>query len=352
MSTTLHIDRVSCGYAAHTVLEQISFTLAAGQIGCLLGPSGCGKTTLLRAIAGLEPIYHGAIRLGEQVLSTASEQLPAQQRGIGLVFQDFALFPHLCVADNIAFGLFDQPKAQRQQRVAEMLALVGLRGHAHVMPHQLSGGQQQRVALARALAPRPRLLLLDEPFSSLDVSLRQQLGQEVRRILKATATTALLVTHDQQEAFMLADEVGVMMRGALQQWAPPYQLYHQPANHWVANFIGEQVWLTGEVQTDGCVLTELGRLCTQKSCAINEYAGAGELVDVLIRPDDVVHQDHAPMRAEVVSKQFRGAEFLYQLKLPSGQVLLALVPSHHDHQIGEHIGIVLAADHVVTFRRT
>lgn len=352
MSTTLHIDRVSCGYAATTVLEQISFTLAAGQVGCLLGPSGCGKTTLLRAIAGLEPVRHGEIRLGEQLLSAPDYQLAAQQRGIGLVFQDFALFPHLSVADNIAFGLFDQAKNQQRQRVADMLTMVGLEGYAQVMPHQLSGGQQQRVALARALAPRPRLLLLDEPFSSLDVSLRQQLGQEVRRILKTSATTALLVTHDQQEAFILADEVGVMMRGSLLQWAPPYQLYHQPATPQVADFIGEQVWLQGEVQPDGCVLTELGRLCTQSACVTAAAGSAGELVDVLIRPDDVVHQDDAPLRAVVVNKQFRGAEFLYQLQLPSGQLLLALVPSHHDHQLGEAIGIVLAADHVVTFRRS
>jgi len=232
---------------------------------------------------------------------------------------------------------------------------VGLALHAHKYPHQLSGGQQQRVALARALAPRPRLILMDEPFSNLDVALRERLSIEVRDILKREATTALIVTHDQNEAFSLADWVGVMHQGRIQQWDTPYNLYHQPANRFVADFVGQGAMLTGDVLSSQQVRTELGVLDGQipldcnaggcQGCARNCH------VDVLLRPDDIVHDDDSPLQAEVENKAFRGADFLYTLKLASGQRALSLVPSHHNHAVGEKIGIKLAADHVVAFRR-
>jgi iron(III) transport system ATP-binding protein len=280
--------------------------------------------------------------------------LPAEKRQVGLVFQDYALFPHLNVSDNIAFGLGHLAATERQRRVAEMLGLVGLAGEAKAWPHQLSGGQQQRVALARALAPRPRLLLLDEPFSNLDVELRERLSLEVRDILKHEGITALLVTHDQHEAFAMADEIGVMNEGVIQQWDTPYNLYHQPKNRFVADFIGQGVLLPGTVRGSHKVEIELGLLegvsppeCDGGSCLVY---GEGAAVEVLIRPDDIQHDDASPLLAEVERRAFRGAEFIYTLRLASGTRLLALVPSHHNHAIGERIGIRLTVDHVVAFR--
>ena len=351
----LILDSVSQSYGARPVIVDLSFSLPEGAIGCLLGPSGCGKTTALRCISGFEPIKTGQIRIGGEVVSEPGWMLPAEKRRVGMVFQDYALFPHLTVAGNVGFGLRGQPRATRQARIDELLALVGLAGHADDYPHELSGGQQQRVALARALAPRPRLILMDEPFSNLDVELRERLSLEVRDILKRESSTALIVTHDQNEAFALADWVGVMHEGRIQQWAAPYTLYHEPANRFVADFVGQGALLTGEVINDHQVEIELGVLnghipveCETSVC---DECVRQCTVDVLLRPDDIVHDDDSLMLAEVENKAFRGAEFLYTLKLPSGQRALSLVPSHHNHAIGEKIGIKLAVDHVVAFRR-
>jgi iron(III) transport system ATP-binding protein len=351
----LSIESIRVGYAhgrhMHEIVHGLSFSLARGEIGCLLGPSGCGKTTVLRAIAGFESVLAGRITLGGRELSRAGLTAPPETRQVGVVFQDYALFPHLPVWENIAFGLRKLPPAVRKARVERLLDLVGLAGHARQYPHELSGGQQQRVALARALAPQPDLLLLDEPFSNLDVDLRERLAQEVRDILNELGTTAVLVTHDQHEAFAIADRIGVMQDGAIIQWDKAYNLYHRPANRFVADFIGQGVFVPGSVDLPGQqVRIELGSLPLWQGidfCATSDRK-AGQ-VDVLLRADDVIHDDASHLQAEVVRKAFRGAEFLYTLKLPSGQKLLALVPSHHDHAIGEKIGIRLGADHVVTF---
>lgn len=321
------------------------------EIGCLLGPSGCGKTTVLRAIAGFESLQDGRIVLGDRELSRSGYTAAPETRHVGVVFQDYALFPHLSVWDNIAFGVRKLLMSERKKRVDTLLSLVGLTSHARQYPHELSGGQQQRVALARALAPRPDLLLLDEPFSNLDVDLRERLALEVRDILKELGTTAVLVTHDQHEAFAIADHIGVMQNGEIVQWDNAYNLYHRPGNRFVADFIGQGVFTPGTINLPKQeVSIELGTLQLWQGvdvCSTNDKNA--NQVDVLLRADDVIHDDTSPLRAEVVRKAFRGAEFLYTLKLPSGQRLLALVPSHHDHAIGESIGIRLGADHVVTF---
>ena len=256
------------------------------------------------------------------------------------------------MADNIGFGLRRDSAAVRNARVDELLALVGLAGQGRKYPHEMSGGQQQRVALARALAPKPSLLLLDEPFSNLDVELRERLSYEVREIIKATDTTAILVTHDQHEAFAVADEIGIMHEGRIQQWDTPYNLYHRPANRFVADFIGQGAFLRGKVLDDHRVQIELGVLdSAQPLVCCADCAGCvhGSPVDVLLRPDDLVHDDASPLRAEVVHKAFRGADILYTLRLAGGARVLSLVPSHHNHAIGERIGIRLDVDHVVTF---
>jgi iron(III) transport system ATP-binding protein len=270
-----------------------------------------------------------------------------------MVFQDYALFPHLSVADNVAFGLHGQPPARRRQRVGQMLDLIGLGHAARRLPHQLSGGQQQRVALARALAPQPQLLLLDEPFSSLDVDLRERLAHEVRTILKESATTALFVTHDQLEAFALGDVIGVMRAGRLEQWADAYTLYHRPASRFVAEFIGHGVFTPARIEPGAAgpvVHTAVGALADMQECPLPDAYPGGEC-DVLLRADDIVHDDASSVKACIERKAFRGSEFLYTLRLPTGERLLAHVPSHHDHQVGEWIGIRAEVDHVVTFAR-
>lgn len=347
MSEALAVNGISFAYGQTAVIHELSFTLQKGQIGCLLGPSGCGKTTVLRAIAGFERLRQGQILLNGSVVSRAGWTQKPEKRNVGMVFQDFALFPHLNVYQNIAFGLQRMEKVEQNLRVEELLATMGLNGLASAYPHHLSGGQQQRVALARALAPRPAVLLLDEPFSSLDIDLRERLGGEIRDVLKRHEVTTVLVTHDQHEAFAMADEIGVMSDGIIQQWASAYDLYHRPVNRFVADFVGQGVFLPGTVLNANQVEIELGIL----SGKMPEGCAKGDAVDVLLRPDDIIHDDASPALAQVISKAFRGAEILYALRLSSGGRVLSLVPSHHNHALGEKIGIRLAIDHVVTFSR-
>lgn len=348
----LELIDIELAFGRHHVVRKLSLRLGKGRIGCLLGPSGCGKTTVLRCIAGFERVTAGEIRLDGQVVSSRNRHVPPEHRRIGMVFQDYALFPHLSVAANVGFGLRGANPETRRARVAELLDIVGLADQGSKYPHELSGGQQQRVALARALAPRPALLLLDEPFSNLDVDLRERLSFEVRDIIQATGTTAILVTHDQHEAFAVADEIGIMHEGRIQQWDTPYNLYHRPANRFVADFIGQGVLVQGIVLNERQVEVELGTL--NSAVPVQCASGCGHCnrqcrVEVLLRPDDIVHDDASPLKARVVKKAFRGADILYTLALPSGTQVLSLVPSHHNHAIGEAIGIRLAVDHVVTF---
>ena len=351
----LEVSQLGVHYAGrpNPAVDNVSFGLLAGEIGVLIGPSGCGKTTLLRAVAGLERAHAGSITLAKEIVSSAKVHLAPESRRIGMVFQDYALFPHLDVARNVGFGLTHLPSAQRTRRIKEVLDLVGLPDSGKRFPHELSGGQQQRVALARALAPAPRLLLLDEPFSNLDVDLRERLAHEVRGILKAAGATALFVTHDQLEAFAIGDRIGVMHHGKLHQWEDAYALYHRPATRFVADFIGHGVFAQAHIEQRGdnvVVHTALGDLTDLEECPL-PGAYADGLCDVLLRADDIVHDDNAPVKAQIMRKAFRGSEFLYTLKLATGETLMAHVPSHHDHALGEWIGIRAEVDHVVTFAR-
>ncbi len=347
MAMLLEISGIQHGYNGRRVLSDFSLALARGQIGCVLGPSGCGKTTALRCIAGFERISAGRIILNGEEVSRPGHTAPPEQRRIGMVFQDYALFPHLTVAGNVGFGLRHLDSQGHARRVGETLEMIGMTRTAGRYPHELSGGQQQRVALARALAPQPDLLLLDEPFSNLDIDLRERLGLEIRDILKQQGMTAILVTHDQHDAFAIADEIGIMRTGRIEQWGTPYDLYHKPATRFVADFVGQGVFLPGTVLPDSRIRLELGVFQGNVSADWPQ----GIVVDVLLRPDDILHDDASPLQAQVLHKAFRGAEFLYTLQLPGGGRVMSLVPSHHNHAIGEKIGIRLEIDHLVAFRR-
>ena len=343
----LNVADLYLSFGRTAVLQGFGFDLEAGEIACLLGHSGCGNTTALRAVAGFEQPERGRIALQERTLSDGRLFVPPHLRRIGMVFQDYALFPHLNVADNIAFGLSGRSAEARKARVAELLSLIGLPDYGGHYPHQLSGGQQQRVALARALAPKPELVLLDEPFSNLDADLRTRLSKEVRSLLKQEKTSALLVTHDQQEAFAMADKIGIMADGRLQQWDTPYNLYHNPATPAIAGFIGQGVLLRGQMSGSHCVRLALGEFCG----VVPHHCQSCREVDVLLRPDDVVHDDNSPVSAEVLDKDFKGSYFIYTLKLDSGETVLAHVPSHHNHPIGSRIGIRLELEHLIAFAR-
>ncbi len=325
----LDIDGIRVGYPAaggfRTVVDALSLQLPAGGIGCLLGASGCGKTTALRAIAGFEPVRAGRIALGGEVLSTPQATRPPERRGIGLMFQDYALFPHLDVAGNVGFGLAKAAPAARAARVAKLLALVGLPGTAHAWPHELSGGQQQRVALARALAPSPRLLLLDEPFSNLDIDTRERLAGELRAILKDTGTTALLVTHDQVEAFAVADRIGVMDGGRIRQWGGAEDLFLRPVDRFVAGFIGRGTLL---------------------AAAALGLPGDG---DVLLRPEQLVADPRGALHAEVLSTAFRGPGVTARLRLDSGDAVEVDLPAENVPAPGSRIALRFAAERLVAF---
>ena len=345
MNQTLELNNVSVALEGTLIVKNVSFALKQGAIGCLLGPSGCGKTTLLRTIAGFENALEGEIKISGETVSNQQMRLPVEKRHVGMVFQDYALFPHLSVAENIEFGLSHQPKAQRRERVQELAQLLKITELLSAYPHRLSGGQQQRVAVARAMAPKPRILLLDEPFASLDVELREQIAREIRMVLKQDGITAILVSHNQYEAFAMADEIGVMRSGELMQWSAPFELYHQPTCAYVADFVGEGVFLRGAVIDESKVETALGLLGSDELHGLD----VGATVNVLIRPDDVIHDDASTSTAKVVDKAFRGAGYLYTLELSDGAHIQSLVPSHHTHAQGEMIGIHIEMDHLVAF---
>lgn len=347
MSNQLELEHISVDLDGTRIIDDVSFTLASGDIGCLLGPSGCGKTTLLRAIGGFEGLSQGSLKIAGKTVASIKKQATPEQRRIGMVFQDLALFPHMTVRKNVGFGISNQPRKAIDERVHELLDLVGMQGLADSYPHQLSGGQQQRVALIRAMAPRPPVLLLDEPFSSQDTERRVQLAHEVREILKRDGVTAILVTHDQFEAFAIADHIGVVANGKLRQWDNAYNLYHTPADRFVADFVGEGVFLCGNTLEDNVIQTELGVINGELSAEVQP----GTLIELLVRPDDILHDDNSPNKATVIARDFRGADHLYTLKMPGNTRLLCLAKSHHNHEVGEQFGIRLQLDHLVIFER-
>ena len=321
-------------FGATVAVREASFEVGRGALMALLGPSGGGKTTLLRMIAGFESPDEGSIEIDGRTMVNGRTPVPPEQRRVGMVFQDFALFPHLSVRDNVAFGAPKGP--DRDERVASVLLLVGLESSGERMPHQLSGGEQQRVALARALAPRPAVVLLDEPFSNLDAALRARVRDEVRQILRAADTAAVFVTHDQDEAFGLADQVGILLDNTVVQVGTPEDVYLHPASLDVARFLGEANVLDG-VASGGSVVCELGTL------AIGGDAGLTGPVKVAVRPETLrLHpdpEDGPSVTAEVVGREFHGIYKLVTLRLPSGTTLSAVMGLHVPATVGESVQV-------------
>jgi len=320
MDLLLEINDLRCGYDDRAVVDGLQLHIAPGNLVSLLGPSGCGKTTVLRAIAGFQPVTSGEIRLNGKIVSSPGIRVPPEQRNLGMVFQDYALFPHLTVSENIAFGLRHHTAGSKKQVVDCLLELIGMEGYGKRYPAELSGGQQQRIAVARALAPEPSLLLLDEPFSNLDVELRERLAVDVRDMLHSQNATAIFVTHDQNEAFVMGEKIGVMNEGRMLQWDTAFNLYHEPNDRFIADFIGKGSFLRGELVSADCV-----------------------------NPDDVLIVEESLTRCRVTDRAFMGADTLYTLKLEDGVELLSLMPSRYDYAIGSEVGIELDIDHFILF---
>ena len=344
-SSVLELRGVSCAYeTGRHAVQDISFTAREGEILCLLGPSGCGKTTILRAIAGFEPVRSGQLFLSGQLVSSPDVMTPTENRCVGMVFQEYALFPHLRVQDNIAFGLRHLDRSERAARVQEMLRLTGLEGFERRYPHELSGGQQQRVALARALVQHPVVLLLDEPFSNLDPDMAGRMRQELHDLLRRTKTTTVLVTHDHDEAFAMADRIAVLNQGRLEQFDTPEMIYHMPATPFVADFVGQADFIPGTV-SQGMVHTELGEFPDTIECK------DGTAVVVMIRPDDIHLIPTKGARSRVISRQFRGSENLYTVSLPSGQIVHSSQSSTSVYHADTTVELRVLATHTVLFRQ-
>ena len=356
----LQLDRLSQQFpnASLPAVEQVSLTLKQGDLLGLLGASGCGKTTLLRLIAGFERPQSGTIDLAGQRVAGEGVWQPPERRDVGMVFQDYALFPHLTVAKNVAFGL-QQPRQkrfsakQRQALTADAIALVGLTGLESRYPHQLSGGQQQRVALARALAPQPALVLLDEPLSNLDVQVRLRLRQEIHDILKTSQTTAIFVTHDQEEALSICDRVAVMRQGRLEQIDTPEALYQAPKSQFVAEFVTQANFLPAQWQKDGWQ-TEIGWFPGDgvRGNGVEDDRPTPNHATVMLRQEALLLTADETSDVVIRDRQFLGREYRYWLVTPSGQALYARTPVSVNLQIGTAVRLSTTGGSMQVFPRT
>ena len=330
-SFNLDIHGLSVDYDDRAVFKALDLQVGSDELLCLLGPSGCGKSTLLRAIAGFQPIASGEIKLRDRVLVNEKVSVPAEQRHIGMMFQDIALFPHLNVVENLEFGLFNLSSTERSHRVNELIRRVGLSGLEQRYPHQLSGGQQQRVALARAIAPKPSIVLLDEPFSGLDASLREELVPEIAQLLKREGIGAILVTHDQTEAFSFADKIAVMHKGALVQVASPYEIYHQPKTKFVAKFTG------------GGSLLELDKSNAMHAKLVSGVISTAQFETastLFIRPEEILINPDSEVKGVITQRRFQGSHTLYEIQLDDGQSILSLSLENQHLSLEDSVGLV------------
>ncbi len=336
----LEIEHLSKHYTGNQfpAIDDISFSLANQEILSFVGPSGCGKTTTLRLIAGLEYPDQGLIRLNNQLMNSENTFIPPEKRKIGMVFQDHALFPHLTVFDNIAFGLRKISSAEKRKRVEEMLNLVGVQPLARRYPHALSGGERQRVALARALAPSPVLLLMDEPFSSLDAHLRLEVREQVRNILKSSHSTVIFVTHDQEEALFMGDRLAVFNNGKIEQIGFPENIFHVSETRFVAAFMGDSDFVRGEITPNG-VITELGLLEQE------HHFSSGIQVEIAVRADDIDFQLHEYGNGKIIKRFFRGAFNFYRIQLDSGAIVHVFKLHTEIYDTGKRVHTCFNAGH-------
>ena len=324
-----------------SAVNDISFELSDNEILALVGPSGCGKTTTLRLIAGLERPDSGSVWLNQSLVASEAVFIPPEKRGVGMVFQDHALFPHLTVFDNVAFGLQHKTQAEVRTTVGEMLHMVGLLSHSKRYPHELSGGERQRVALARALAPRPVLVLMDEPFSSLDADLRAGVREHVRGILKSMQATVIFVTHDQEEALYMGDRLAVLQKGRLEQIGTPEEIFHESNTRFVSEFMGDSDFLKGTVKRDG-IQTAIGLVPQIVDLPI------ATPVEIAVRADDIDFHVDGSGNALIIDRFFRGAFNLYRLRLDTGQVIHAINPHTNVLAVGTRVQAYVSAEHSLT----
>ncbi|MGB9985902.1 ABC transporter ATP-binding protein [Salarchaeum japonicum] len=350
MTTTLELDDITRTYGPETAVEDLSLTVRDGELFTLLGPSGCGKTTTLRLLAGLEQPTSGTVSIAGQTVASAAASSSPDERDVGLVFQDFALFPHMTVGENVAYGIADRPAEVREARVTELLDLVDLAGFKDRDPAELSGGQQQRVALARALAPEPAVLLLDEPFSSLDIRLRVEMREELARILDDAGVTAVSVTHDQEEALSISDRIGVMHDGHLKQVGAPEAVFENPESRFVASFLGQAGFLTGRV-SERRVDTAVDTLPREQLVgATEQYVGA--TIDVLVRPDDLRARpvaDETDADGVIARRQYTGPSFVYHVELTNGDEVRCRQNHTERYAVGTPVDLDVVAEHALAW---
>tara|TARA_Y100000768_G_C23989443_1_gene691223 strand:- start:337 stop:1380 length:1044 start_codon:yes stop_codon:yes gene_type:complete len=338
----LDLESVKIVLDSKTILDNVNLQINDGEIVSLMGSSASGKTSLIRAIAGFQDISSGIIKIDNQVVNGDNVRVDVVERNVGVIFQDLALFPHLTVRENICFGLNNLENDSRKKRSRELEEMLGIENIVKRYPNQISGGQQQRVAIARAIAPRPKLLLLDEPFSALDSELKDNLMSDIVNLIKSESITAILVTHSSEEAFKMSDRVAFISKNTIAQFDSPYEIYHRPLSKEIANFFGISSYIKANVIDSSHI-----------NCVLGDFVGIidknkkGDKVQLLIRPDDIIHDDDSLFSAKVVSKTFRGSDFLYELELIDKQKVFCYAPSHHNHQINEVIGIRLDIDHLI-----
>ena len=340
----LEIENVSLSIEDTLILENLSLNVDEHEIISLIGPSASGKSSLLRIIAGFENISSGKVKLNGLIVDDRSTIVQPQNRNVGIIFQDLALFPHLSCKDNILFGITNYSADHKRQRLDRLCNLLDITSINDKFPHEISGGQQQRIAIARALAPGPEILLLDEPFSALDEELKETLMHDVKNLLKEEKITTIVITHNIKEAFHLSDKIAFLDNKKIMQFDTAYNLYHKPHTKEIANFCGIGSFINGNIIDANHVSTGLGKLFGDTS-----KFKIGSNVSVMIRPDDIIHDDDSTQSAKVLEKVFFGSDFLYKLEISKGEKIYCYTPSHHNHNINEVIGIKPVIDHLIMF---
>ena len=340
----LNLQSVGIVLDSKTILDDVNLKIDTGEIVSLMGSSASGKTSLIRSIAGFHNISSGVIQIDGHIVDDSIRRSDVAMRNVGVIFQDLALFPHLTVRENICFGLNNIDSTQQQNRAKKLEDLLSIENITNRYPNQISGGQQQRVAIARAIAPKPNLLLLDEPFSALDYELKDNLMSDIMKLIKSENITAILITHSAEEAFKMSDKIAFISNNTITQFANPYDIYHRPASKEIANFFGISSYIKAKITDSSHIKCILGDFVGM----VDQYNKDAK-VDLLIRPDDIIHDDDSLFSAKVTEKTFRGSDFLYELELKDGQKIFCFAPSHHNHQVNEVIGIKLDLDHLVIF---